>query len=61
MFSVTEALLGTVTPTEANAPNQMPLFMQLYTSPDYCSPLDPSTKVQCGKRIYAEVSNHSPS
>ncbi|XP_076019903.1 endoglin [Genypterus blacodes] len=36
----------------------MPLQMQLYTSPDYLSPLDPNTKVQSDKRIYAEISGH---
>ncbi|TKS84387.1 hypothetical protein D9C73_018845 [Collichthys lucidus] len=42
-----------VTPITTAAP-QMPLMMQLYTSPDYRSPLDPNTKVQSDKRIYAE-------
>lgn len=60
IFSVTEELPGTVTPIETTAP-QMPLLMQLYTSPDYRFPLDPNTKVQSDKRIYAEVSNPSPS
>lgn len=46
------ATVGPVT----TAPSQsMPLMMQLYTSPDYCSPLDSSAKVQSDKRIYAEV------
>ncbi|XP_051268528.1 endoglin [Dicentrarchus labrax] len=45
-------------PITTNAPNQMPLLMQLYTSPDYRSPLDPNTKVQSDKRIYAEISGH---
>ncbi|KAK1787693.1 hypothetical protein P4O66_016185 [Electrophorus voltai] len=31
--------------------------MQLYASPDYMSPMDPSTKVQTNRMIYAEVSN----
>lgn len=35
----------------------MPLLMKLYTSPDYRFLLDPNTKVQSDKRIYAEVSN----
>ncbi|KAJ4926550.1 hypothetical protein JOQ06_008723 [Pogonophryne albipinna] len=48
-----------VTPTTTNAPNQMPLVMQLYTSPDYRSPMDPNTKVQSDKRIYAEISGHT--
>ncbi|CDQ97582.1 unnamed protein product, partial [Oncorhynchus mykiss] len=33
--------------------------MQLYTSPDYRSPLDPNTKVQSDKRIYAEISGRT--
>ncbi|XP_022623785.1 uncharacterized protein LOC111238507 [Seriola dumerili] len=41
------------------APHQMPLLMQLYTSPDYRSPLDPNTRVQSDKRIYAEISGHA--
>ncbi|KAL3041653.1 hypothetical protein OYC64_019772 [Pagothenia borchgrevinki] len=48
-----------VTPTTTNAPHQMPLLMQLYTSPDYRSPMDPNTKVQSDKRIYAEISGHT--
>ncbi|KAM8743792.1 endoglin [Acanthopagrus schlegelii] len=47
-----------VIPNTTHAPQQMPLLMQLYTSPDYRSPLDPSTKVQSDKRIYAEISGH---
>ncbi|TMS08014.1 Endoglin [Larimichthys crocea] len=47
-----------VTPITTTAP-QMPLMMQLYTSPDYRSPLDPNTKVQSDKRIYAEISGHT--
>ncbi|KAM9338700.1 endoglin [Symphorus nematophorus] len=46
-------------PSTPNAPNQMPLLMQLYTSPDYQSPLDPNTKVQSDKRIYAEISGNT--
>ncbi|XP_071321766.1 endoglin isoform X2 [Trachinotus anak] len=42
-----------------NITHQMPLMMQLYTSPDYRSPLDPSAKVQSDKRIYAEISMHT--
>ncbi|XP_045922237.1 endoglin [Micropterus dolomieu] len=48
-----------VIPITTNAPNQMPLLMQLYTSPDYRSPLDPNTKVQSDRRIYAEISGHT--
>lgn len=43
-------------PVTTEASQQMPLTMQLFTSPDYRSPLDPSTKVQSDRRIYAEVS-----
>ncbi|XP_061554450.1 endoglin [Phycodurus eques] len=52
--TVTEATLSTRT-----EPHQMPLLMQLYTSPDFHSPLDPNTKVQSDKRIYAEISGHT--
>ncbi|KAJ8346871.1 hypothetical protein SKAU_G00282720 [Synaphobranchus kaupii] len=33
------------------------LRMQLYTSPDYRIPLDPTSKVQSNRRIYAEISS----
>lgn len=46
-------------PITTNAPDQMPLLMQLYTSPDYSPPLDPNSKVQTDKRIYAEARNHA--
>lgn len=46
-------------PITTNAPDQMPLFMQLYTSPDYRSPLDPNSYVQTDKKIYAEARNHA--
>ncbi|KAM6986618.1 endoglin [Aplochiton taeniatus] len=50
-------------PTEklpvTTATPQMPLLMQLYTSPDYRSSLEPNTKVQSDKRIYAEISGHT--
>ncbi|XP_041666660.1 endoglin isoform X2 [Cheilinus undulatus] len=55
---VTETV-PTVTAVTTNAPAQMPLTMQLYTSPDYRSPLDPNTKVQSDRRIYAEISGHT--
>lgn len=48
-----------VIPITTNAPHQMPLVMALYASPDYRSPLDPNTKVQSDKRIYAEISGHT--
>ncbi|XP_068562404.1 endoglin [Cebidichthys violaceus] len=54
-----EATPTPVTPITTNARHQMPLLMQLYTSPDYRSPLDPTTKVQSDKRIYAEISVHT--
>ncbi|XP_059401370.1 endoglin-like [Carassius carassius] len=38
---------------------KVPLQMQLFSSPDYTLPLDPSRKVQSDKRIYAEVSCQS--
>lgn len=43
-------------PVTTESPQQMPLTMQLFTSPDYRLPLDPSAKVQSDRRIYAEVS-----
>uniref|UniRef100_A0A3Q3KBG3 TGFBR3/Endoglin-like N-terminal domain-containing protein n=1 Tax=Monopterus albus TaxID=43700 RepID=A0A3Q3KBG3_MONAL len=46
-------------PVTTNAPHSMPLSIHLYTSPDYRSPLDPHTKVQSDKRIYAEISGHT--
>ncbi|XP_019746146.1 endoglin isoform X2 [Hippocampus comes] len=52
--TVTEAVLSTTA-----EPHQMPFLMQLYTSPDYRSPLDPNSKVQCDKKIYAEISGHA--
>ncbi|XP_027138073.1 endoglin isoform X3 [Larimichthys crocea] len=56
--TVTVTVPEPVTPITTTAP-QMPLMMQLYTSPDYRSPLDPNTKVQSDKRIYAEISGHT--
>ncbi|XP_075956162.1 endoglin [Anarhichas minor] len=56
---VVDAAPTPATPITGNAPHQMPLLMQLYTSPDYRSPLDPTTKVQSDKRIYAEISVHT--
>ncbi|XP_068430694.1 endoglin isoform X2 [Clinocottus analis] len=58
--AVIEAAPAPVAPVATNAPHPMPLLlMQLYTSPDYRSPLDPTTKVQSDKRIYAEISVHT--
>lgn len=50
---------NTVIPVTTNAPEQMPFLMQLYASPDYRSPLDPNSKVQTDKRIYAEARNQA--
>ncbi|XP_041754238.1 endoglin [Coregonus clupeaformis] len=55
---VTEAAPTETTPSPPSPP-QMPLLMQLYTSPDYRSPMDPNTKVQSDKRIYAEISGRT--
>ncbi|XP_029940535.1 endoglin isoform X2 [Salarias fasciatus] len=57
--SVDETTAEPVAPNSTSSSNQMPLLMQLYTSPDYLSPLDPNTKVQSDKRIYAEISGHT--
>ncbi|XP_074546937.1 endoglin isoform X2 [Halichoeres trimaculatus] len=57
--AVTATVPETVIPITTNPPHQMPLMMQLYTSPDYRQPLDPNTKVQSDKRIYAEISGHT--
>ncbi|XP_076614478.1 endoglin isoform X2 [Chaetodon auriga] len=57
--AVKETATKSVIPITTNAPHQMPLLMQLYTSPDYRSPLDPNAKVQSDKRIYAEISGHT--
>ncbi|XP_049593971.1 endoglin isoform X3 [Syngnathus scovelli] len=56
--AVTETITEAVPSTTAE-PHQMPLLMQFYTAPDYRSPLDPNTKVQCDKKIYAEISGHT--
>ncbi|KAM6902872.1 LOW QUALITY PROTEIN: endoglin [Xenentodon cancila] len=48
-----------VIPLTTNPPQQMPLLMQLYTSPDYRLPLESNTKVQSDRRIYAEISVHT--
>lgn len=57
--TVPETAPETVTVVTTKTPTQMPLTMQLYASPDYRSPLDPSAKVQSDKRIYAEISGHT--
>ncbi|XP_041825825.1 endoglin [Melanotaenia boesemani] len=53
---VIETVPKPVIPMTTNSPHQMPLVMKLYSSPDYRSPLEPNTKVQSDKRIYAEIS-----
>ncbi|XP_026152395.1 endoglin [Mastacembelus armatus] len=57
--AATETLPEPAIPFSTNPPHQMPLLMQLYTSPDYRSPLEPNAKVQSDKRIYAEISGHT--
>ncbi|KAI7812865.1 endoglin [Triplophysa rosa] len=37
--------------------SSVPIEMQLFSSPDYRSPLDDSSKVQSDKRLYAEISS----
>ncbi|KAM9306871.1 endoglin isoform 1-T2 [Pholidichthys leucotaenia] len=59
MVNPTASTAETETSISTKPPQQMPLLMQLYTSPDYRSPLDPNTKVQSDKRIYAEISGHT--
>ncbi|XP_069566873.1 endoglin [Brachyistius frenatus] len=54
-----KAMTSEVPKPDPSATIPMPLLMQLYTSPDYISPLDPNTKVQSDKRIYAEISGHT--
>ncbi|XP_028317961.1 endoglin [Gouania willdenowi] len=58
-LGVTEAVPEQVIPITTKSPRQMPLLMQLYTSPDFRYPLDSNTKVQSDKRIYAEISGHT--
>uniref|UniRef100_A0A673JXU9 Uncharacterized LOC107715675 n=1 Tax=Sinocyclocheilus rhinocerous TaxID=307959 RepID=A0A673JXU9_9TELE len=45
--------------TPAPSSSLVPLQMQLFSSPDYMLPLDPSSKVQSDKRVYAEISSQS--
>ncbi|KPP70737.1 hypothetical protein Z043_110409, partial [Scleropages formosus] len=44
-------------PTSSPDSEQIPLLMQLYTSPDYSNPIEPTTRVHSDKWIYAEISN----
>ncbi|XP_056434209.1 LOW QUALITY PROTEIN: endoglin [Gadus chalcogrammus] len=48
-----------VVPAVTTSPPHMPLLMQLYSAPDYRLPLEPNTKVQSDKRIYAEISENT--
>uniref|UniRef100_A0A8C2CQ32 TGFBR3/Endoglin-like N-terminal domain-containing protein n=1 Tax=Cyprinus carpio TaxID=7962 RepID=A0A8C2CQ32_CYPCA len=48
-----------VKPTTPAPSSSFPLQMQLFSSPDYMLPLDPSSKVQSDKRVYAEISSQS--
>ncbi|XP_047228895.1 endoglin [Girardinichthys multiradiatus] len=57
--TVKTAMDKNMIPITTNAPNQMPLTMELYTSPDYHLPLDPETRLQTNKRIYAEISGNT--
>ncbi|XP_036436553.1 endoglin [Colossoma macropomum] len=34
------------------------MYMELFNSSDYASPMDPSTQVQANKKIYAQISSH---
>ncbi|KAM9820636.1 endoglin [Neosynchiropus ocellatus] len=56
---VTEEVPELAIPVTTNTPHQLPLLMQLYSSPDYRYPIDPNTKVQSDKRLYAEISAHT--
>ncbi|XP_051545448.1 endoglin-like isoform X2 [Myxocyprinus asiaticus] len=42
--------------TSAPSSSSVPIQMQLFLSPDYKSPLDPSSKVYSDKMVYAEIS-----
>lgn len=53
--SVREEMAKSMIPKTTDAPNQMLLNIHLYTSPDYSFPLDPLTRLQTNKRIYALV------
>ncbi|XP_051977682.1 endoglin-like isoform X2 [Xyrauchen texanus] len=45
--------------TSAPSSSLVPVQMQLFLSPDYKSPLDPSSKVYSDKMVYAEISYHT--
>ncbi|XP_056146300.1 endoglin isoform X2 [Lampris incognitus] len=53
--TVTEPVQKPVSTIATRAPQQMPLLMLLYTSPDYRLLLKPNTTVQNDKKIYAEI------
>uniref|UniRef100_A0A3B5L0H0 TGFBR3/Endoglin-like N-terminal domain-containing protein n=1 Tax=Xiphophorus couchianus TaxID=32473 RepID=A0A3B5L0H0_9TELE len=53
--SLPEEMAKSMIPKTTDAPNQMLLNIHLYTSPDYGFPLDPLTRLQTNKRIYALV------
>ncbi|XP_054896507.1 endoglin isoform X2 [Poeciliopsis prolifica] len=57
--SVREEMVKSMIPKTTDAPNQMLLNIQLYTSPDYRFPLDPLTRLQTNKRIYALISTNT--
>ncbi|XP_042579009.1 endoglin [Cyprinus carpio] len=45
--------------TPAPSSSSVPIQMQLFSSPDYRLPLDPSSKVQSDKRVYVEITSES--
>ncbi|XP_043952503.1 endoglin isoform X1 [Gambusia affinis] len=57
--SVIEEMGKSMIPKTTDAPNQMLLNIHLYTSPDYRFPLDPLTRLQTNKRIYALISTNT--
>ncbi|XP_023194250.1 transforming growth factor beta receptor type 3-like isoform X1 [Xiphophorus maculatus] len=57
--SVREEMAKSMIPKTTDAPNQMLLNIHLYTSPDYRFPLDPLTRLQTNKRIYALISTYT--
>uniref|UniRef100_A0A3P9PRD4 Transforming growth factor beta receptor type 3-like n=1 Tax=Poecilia reticulata TaxID=8081 RepID=A0A3P9PRD4_POERE len=57
--SVREEMAKSMITKTTDAPNQMLLNIHLYTSPDYRFPLDPLTRLQTNKRIYALISAYT--
>lgn len=45
--------------TSSPGSSSVPIEMQLFSSPDYRSPLDASSKVQSDKRLYVEISSQT--